>query len=48
MLKALFKLEVPEVEEETIEVVNVVREPGFRSKVTVKVTIKELILVVPV
>lgn len=36
MLKALFKLEVPEVEEETIEVVNVVREPGFRSKVTVK------------
>lgn len=36
MLKALFKLEVPEVEEEIIEVVNVVREPGFRSKVTVK------------
>jgi N utilization substance protein A len=36
MLKALFKLEVPEVEEELINVVNVVREPGFRSKVTVK------------
>lgn len=36
MLKALFKLEVPEVDEELINVVNVVREPGFRSKVTVK------------
>ena len=36
MLKALFKLEVPEVEEELINIVNVVREPGFRSKVTVK------------
>lgn len=36
MLKALFKLEVPEVEEELINVINVVREPGFRSKVTVK------------
>jgi N utilization substance protein A len=36
MLKALFKLEIPEVEEELVEVVNVVREPGFRSKVTVK------------
>lgn len=36
MLKALFKLEVPEVEEELITVMNVVREPGFRSKVTVK------------
>ena len=36
MLKALFKLEIPEVEEELVSVVNVVREPGFRSKVTVK------------
>ncbi|ASG68824.1 transcription termination/antitermination protein NusA [Francisella halioticida] len=36
MLKALFKLEVPEVEEELINIVSVVREPGFRSKVTVK------------
>ena len=36
MLKALFKLEVPEVEEELVNVINVVREPGFRSKVTVK------------
>ena len=36
MLKALFKLEVPEVEEELVTVMNVVREPGFRSKVTVK------------
>ncbi len=36
MLKALFKLEIPEVEEELVTVVNVVREPGFRSKVTVK------------
>ena len=36
MIKALFKLEVPEVEEGLVNVVNVVREPGFRSKVTVK------------
>ncbi|QIV95451.1 NusA antitermination factor [Allofrancisella inopinata] len=36
MLKALFKLEVPEVEEEIITIVNVVRELGFRAKVTVK------------
>jgi N utilization substance protein A len=36
MLKALFKLEIPEVEEDLVSVVNVVREPGFRSKVTVK------------
>ena len=36
MLKALFSLEIPEVEEELINIVNVVREPGFRAKVTVK------------
>ncbi|MDE4984555.1 transcription termination/antitermination protein NusA, partial [Francisella tularensis subsp. holarctica] len=36
MLKALFMLEVPEVEEELINIVIVVREHGFRSKVTVK------------
>ncbi|MDE4938310.1 transcription termination/antitermination protein NusA, partial [Francisella tularensis subsp. holarctica] len=36
MLKALFKLEVTEVEEELINIVNLVREHGFRSKVTVK------------
>ncbi|MDE4994655.1 transcription termination/antitermination protein NusA, partial [Francisella tularensis subsp. holarctica] len=36
MLKALIKLEVPEVEEELINIVNVVREHGFRYKVTVK------------
>ncbi|MFC4892981.1 transcription termination factor NusA [Pseudofrancisella aestuarii] len=36
MLKALFELEIPEVEEELINIVNVVREPGFRAKVTVK------------
>ncbi|RUS68692.1 hypothetical protein EGW08_023547 [Elysia chlorotica] len=36
MLKALFELEVPEVEEDLINIVNVVREPGFRSKVSVK------------
>ncbi|AJC48297.1 transcription termination/antitermination protein NusA [Allofrancisella guangzhouensis] len=36
MIKALFKLEVPEVEEEIITIVNVVRELGFRAKVTVK------------
>lgn len=36
MLRALFALEVPEVEEELVTIVNVVREPGFRAKVTVK------------
>ena len=36
MLKALFELEVPEAQEEIIQIVNVQREPGIRSKVTVK------------
>jgi len=36
MLEALLKLEVPEVEEEIINIVNIVREPGVRAKVTVK------------
>ena len=36
MLEALFALEIPEVEDELVSIVNVVREPGFRAKVTVK------------
>lgn len=35
-VKALLRLEVPEVHDRTIEVVRVAREPGFRSKVLVK------------
>jgi N utilization substance protein A len=35
-VKRLFEQEVPEIYEKTVEVVSVVREPGFRSKVVVK------------
>lgn len=35
-VKRLFEQEVPEIYEKTVEVVNVVREPGFRSKVVVR------------
>lgn len=35
-VKKLFELEVPEIYEKTIRVVNVVREPGARSKVVVQ------------
>jgi len=36
MVQRLFEQEVPEVYEKMVEVVEVVREPGFRSKVSVK------------
>ncbi len=35
-LERLLELEVPEIKEKTIEVLSVVREPGFRAKVLVK------------
>lgn len=35
-VKRLFEQEVPEIYEKIVEVVNVVREPGFRSKVVVR------------
>jgi len=35
-VKRLFEQEVPEIYEKTVEVVSVVREPGFRSKVVVR------------
>ncbi|HOW28663.1 MAG TPA: transcription termination factor NusA, partial [Elusimicrobiota bacterium] len=35
-VKRLFEQEVPEIYEKIVEVVSVVREPGFRSKVVVK------------
>lgn len=36
MLQALLALEVPEIAEELIDIVNVARDPGIRSKVSVK------------
>jgi transcription termination/antitermination protein NusA len=36
MLTALFELEVPEISEELIEIVDVARDPGARSKIAVK------------
>ncbi len=35
-LKALFEAEVPEIAEKVVEITDVVRDPGFRSKVVVK------------
>ena len=35
-LRELFKLEVPEVDDHTIEIVSVARDPGKRAKVTVR------------
>jgi N utilization substance protein A len=35
-LKRLFETEVPEVNEKVVEIVNIVRDPGFRSKVCVR------------
>ncbi|MBI5622613.1 MAG: transcription termination/antitermination protein NusA [Elusimicrobia bacterium] len=37
-LRRLFELEVPEVADKTVEIVDVVRDPGFRSKVAVRST----------
>lgn len=36
MLKELFKLEVPEVGQGLIEIMGVVRDPGFRAKISVR------------
>ncbi len=35
-IKSLFELEVPEISEGFIEIVNVAREPGFRTKIAVR------------
>ena len=35
LIKKLFALEVPEVADELVEIVNVAREPGYRSKIAV-------------
>ncbi|GHT07320.1 transcription termination/antitermination protein NusA [Endomicrobiia bacterium] len=35
LVKRLFELEVPEIYEKIVEIVNVVREPGVRTKITV-------------
>ncbi|MBI5884394.1 MAG: transcription termination/antitermination protein NusA [Elusimicrobia bacterium] len=37
-LRRLFELEVPEVADRTVEIMEVVRDPGFRSKVSVRST----------
>jgi len=35
LVKALFELEVPEIAEKVIEIVDLVREPGYRTKIAV-------------
>ncbi len=41
-LRALFELEVPEISEGFIEIVNVAREPGNRSKISVRTLDKDI------
>jgi len=41
-LKALFEIEVPEISEGLIEIVSVAREPGNRSKISVKTSDKDI------
>jgi N utilization substance protein A len=41
-LKALFEIEVPEISEGLIQIINVAREPGNRSKISVKTTDKDI------
>ncbi|MFH1283710.1 MAG: transcription termination factor NusA [bacterium] len=36
LVRRLFEVEVPEVYEKTVEILNIVREPGMRSKVAVR------------
>ncbi|MDP0588127.1 MAG: transcription termination factor NusA [Candidatus Endonucleobacter bathymodioli] len=36
MIKELFGIEVPEISEETVEIISISREPGVRAKITVK------------
>jgi len=42
LLKALFEIEVPEISEGLIEIVSVAREPGNRSKISVKTLDKDI------
>ena len=35
LVKALFALEVPEIAEKVIEIMDIVREPGYRTKIAV-------------
>jgi N utilization substance protein A len=35
LIKALFELEVPEIADDLVEITNVAREPGYRSKIAV-------------
>ncbi|MBI4678293.1 MAG: transcription termination factor NusA [Elusimicrobia bacterium] len=35
-LRRLFELEVPEIADKTVEIVDIVRDPGFRAKVSVR------------
>lgn len=42
MLIKLFKIEVPEINEDIIEIKAVVRDPGFRSKIAVKTNDKKI------
>ncbi len=35
LVRALFELEVPEIAEKVIEIMNIVREPGYRTKIAV-------------
>ena len=48
MVTELFRIEVPEVNEDVIEIRGVARDPGSRSKIAVKPMMEELILLVPV
>lgn len=41
-LRALFEIEVPEISEGFIDIINVAREPGNRSKISVKTNDKEI------
>ena len=41
-LRTLFEMEVPEIAESLIEIVNVSREPGHRSKISVKTKDKDI------
>ncbi|MBI2119520.1 MAG: transcription termination/antitermination protein NusA [Elusimicrobia bacterium] len=36
LVKRLLELEVPEVHEKIVEIINIARDPGFRSKISVK------------
>ncbi|MBT8490632.1 MAG: transcription termination/antitermination protein NusA [Deltaproteobacteria bacterium] len=41
-LKALFEIEVPEISEGLIQIISIAREPGNRSKISVKTTDKDI------